>query len=94
MVDGHLSRMLIGADVSNVEGLWDQMYRASLPYGRKGLALFAISAIDIALWDNLARAAGKPVFELLGGPVRSSIRWGQKRLLKKPAPMLLKATRR
>ena len=73
VVDGHLSRMLIGADVSNVEGLWDQMYRASLPYGRKGLALFAISAIDIALWDNLARAAGKPVFELLGGPVRSSI---------------------
>ncbi|MDH3731059.1 MAG: L-rhamnonate dehydratase, partial [Acidimicrobiia bacterium] len=61
------------ADASDVEGLWDRMYRASLPYGRKGIALQAISAIDIALWDNLGRAAGKPVYELLGGPVHPSI---------------------
>jgi L-alanine-DL-glutamate epimerase-like enolase superfamily enzyme len=49
------------------------MYRASLPYGRKGIALQAISAIDLALWDNRGRAAGKPVFELLGGRVRRSV---------------------
>ena len=73
VIDGHLSRLLIGADASDVEGLWDRMYRASLPYGRKGIALQAISAIDIALWDNLGKAAGKPVYELLGGPVHPSI---------------------
>ena len=73
VVEGHLSRMLIGADANDVEGLWDRMYRATLPYGRKGIALQAISAVDIALWDNLGRSAGKPVYELLGGPVRRSI---------------------
>ena len=73
VVDNHLSRLLIGSDASDVEGLWDRMYRASLPYGRKGIALQAISAIDIALWDNLGRALGKPVYELLGGPVHRSV---------------------
>ena len=73
VIDGHLSRMIIGAEASDVEGLWDRMFRASLPYGRKGIALHAISAIDIALWDNLGRAANKPVYELLGGPVHRSI---------------------
>jgi L-alanine-DL-glutamate epimerase-like enolase superfamily enzyme len=73
VIDGHLSRMMIGAEASDVEGLWDRMFRASLPYGRKGIALQAISAIDIALWDNLGRAANKPVYELLGGPVHPSI---------------------
>lgn len=73
VVEGHLRRLLIGSEASDVEGLWDRMYRATLPYGRKGIALQAISAIDIALWDNLGRAARKPVYELLGGPVHLSI---------------------
>lgn len=73
VIDNHLSRLVLGSEASDVEGLWDRMYRASLPYGRKGIALQAISAIDIALWDNLGRAAGKPVYELLGGPVHPSI---------------------
>ncbi len=73
VVDSHLRHLLTGAEASEVEGLWDRMYRATLPYGRKGIALQAISAIDIALWDNLGRACGKPVFELLGGPVHPSI---------------------
>ena len=73
VVDSHLRHLLTGAEASEVEGLWDRMYRATLPYGRKGIALQAISAIDIALWDNLGRASGKPVFELLGGPVHPCI---------------------
>ena len=73
VVQRHLRRLLLGADASDVEGLCDRMYRATLPYGRKGIALQAVSAIDIALWDNLGRAAGKPVYELLGGPVRPDI---------------------
>ena len=43
--------LLIGADVRDIARLWDQMYRSSLPYGRKGLALMAVSVADLALWD-------------------------------------------
>ena len=73
IINGHLSRLLIGQNPFEIEGLWDRMFRASTPYGRKGLALMAISAIDIALWDLKGKATGRPVFELLGGPVRQSI---------------------
>ncbi len=73
VVENHLQRLLIGQNPGEVEGIWDRLYRATLPYGRKGVALQAISAIDIALWDILGKAAGKPVYELLGGPVRPSV---------------------
>ena len=73
IVDNHLQRLLIGQNPCEVEGLWDRLFRATLPYGRKGIALQAISAIDIALWDLIGKAAGKPLYELLGGPVRSEI---------------------
>jgi len=73
MVDNHLSRLLIGQDPFTVEGLWDRLYRATLPYGRKGAVLQAISAIDLALWDILGLATGKAVYELLGGPVRKTV---------------------
>ncbi len=73
VVDRHLARILVGADATETEGLWDRMFRATLPYGRKGIALQAISAIDIALWDCIGRAARMPVFGLLGGPVHPSV---------------------
>ena len=72
-IDLHLSHLLIGQNAAEIEGLWDRLFRASLPYGRKGVALHAISAIDIALWDIAGKVAGKPLYELLGGPVRESI---------------------
>ena len=49
------------------------MWRASIGYGRKGITIHAISAIDLAIWDAMGKDAGKPVYELLGGPLRSSI---------------------
>ena len=73
VIDRHLSNLLIGQSPLETEGLWDRLFRASMPYGRKGVALEAISAIDLALWDLAGRAAGKPVYELLGGPVRKTI---------------------
>ena len=73
VVDNHLSRLLIGQDPFEVEGIWDRLYRGTLPYGRKGAALQAISAIDIALWDLMGHATGKSVCELLGGPVRKTV---------------------
>jgi L-alanine-DL-glutamate epimerase-like enolase superfamily enzyme len=67
VVESVLRELLVGKDPSDVEGLWAQMYRATLPFGRKGLAIMAISAIDLALWDLAGKVVEKPVYELLGG---------------------------
>jgi L-rhamnonate dehydratase len=67
-----LRHVLIGEDPLDVERLWQVMYRAAIYYGRRGVALHAISGIDIALWDIKGKALGKPVSELIGGPTRRS----------------------
>ena len=67
VVNTALRHELVGADATAVEELWDRMYRATLAYGRKGLALMAISGVDLALWDLRGRRQGKSVVELLGG---------------------------
>ena len=46
------------------------LWRAASPYGAAGLASYAISALDFALWDLKGKLLKRPVFELLGGPVR------------------------
>ena len=73
IIEKHLCRFLMGADPRDTTKLWDQMYRASIPYGRKGAALFGISAIDIALWDLAGKCHNEPVYRLLGGKVRDRI---------------------
>ena len=65
VIETALRPLLLGADATDVEGLWEAMYRATLPYGRKGLAIMAISGVDLALWDLRGKAAGKPVAALL-----------------------------
>ena len=65
---------LIGEDPLDVERLWDRMYRSVIYVGRRGIAIHAISGIDIALWDLKGKALGKPVCELLGTPVRDRVR--------------------
>ncbi|WP_031464319.1 L-rhamnonate dehydratase [Sciscionella sediminilitoris] len=70
IVERHLARFLEGAPAHELERIWDQMYSASLFYGRKGLVLNAISAIDLALWDLLGKLRGEPVYAMLGGAVR------------------------
>ena len=62
-----LRDLLIGQDAHDVEDLWEQMYRLTLPYGQKGLAIMAVSGVDLALWDLRGKAAGKPLVEVLGG---------------------------
>ncbi|MGI8456578.1 MAG: L-rhamnonate dehydratase, partial [Propionibacteriaceae bacterium] len=73
VVEHHLARFLEGAKVTDVELLWDQMYRSTLFYGRKGLVLNVISAVDLALWDLLGRLRQEPVYALLGGAVRDEL---------------------
>jgi L-alanine-DL-glutamate epimerase-like enolase superfamily enzyme len=57
---------LVGEDAHRVEGLWEEMYQEALLQGRAGTVLRALSALDIALWDRNARAAGLPLYKFLG----------------------------
>jgi L-rhamnonate dehydratase len=60
-----LAPLVTGRDPFAVETFWDEMYQATLPYGRRGVALMAMSAIDLALWDLVAQARGLPVWRCL-----------------------------
>jgi L-alanine-DL-glutamate epimerase-like enolase superfamily enzyme len=73
-IENHLRHIVLGQDPFNVELLWERMFRETVKYGRKGMAIEAISPIDIAIWDILGKAAGQPVFNLLGGRTRDTIR--------------------
>jgi L-rhamnonate dehydratase len=72
-VERHLARFLEGAQVIDIEKIWDQMWRSTLFYGRKGLVLNVISAVDLALYDLLGRLRQEPVYALLGGAVRDEL---------------------
>ncbi len=73
LIENHFSRFLVGQDARKTNLIWDQMYRASLPYGRKGIAVMAISAVDLALWDLLGKIRQEPVYNLIGGLTRDEI---------------------
>jgi L-alanine-DL-glutamate epimerase-like enolase superfamily enzyme len=57
---------IIGRDASEIEAIWRDLWRATLTGGRGGVAMMAQSAIDIALWDILGKAAGQPLHRLWG----------------------------
>jgi L-rhamnonate dehydratase len=69
-----LASLLIGQNPLEVERLWYRMYRGSIYYGRRGVAIQAISAIDIALWDICGKVYGQPICILLGGKYRDKVR--------------------
>ena len=73
LIRHHFARFLVGEDARNLNRIWDAMYRASLPYGRKGLPVMAISAVDLALWDLVGKVRGEPVYHLIGGLSRDEI---------------------
>ena len=65
-----LTKMLLGQDPLDVEGLWERLYVGSAMNGRRGAVINAIGALDIALHDLRGKALGKPCYELLGGKAR------------------------
>jgi L-rhamnonate dehydratase len=67
VVENHLPKLLVGEDPFQFERLWDIMWRGTLYYGRKGLPVHAISAVDNALWDIVGKATSTPVHKLLRG---------------------------
>jgi L-alanine-DL-glutamate epimerase-like enolase superfamily enzyme len=81
-VAGHLSTLaarellapvVVGTDAHRTEGLWRDMYQEALLHGRTGSVMRALSAIDIALWDRNARAAGLPLWKYLGGDAHGTV---------------------
>ena len=68
-----LASIVTGREPTDVELLWEALYRSTLNVGRRGVVLQAISAIDIAVWDLLAKQLSQPLYNLLGGRVRDSL---------------------
>src|SRR5437764_11079742 len=62
-----LRDVLLGQEPERIDDLWRAMYLATLPFGQKGLAIMALSGVDLALWDLRGKAARQPVAALLGG---------------------------
>jgi L-alanine-DL-glutamate epimerase-like enolase superfamily enzyme len=75
VIHTHIAPELIGRDPGQIESIWrDTFRRANYWGGYGGAEMRALSAIDIALWDLKGRAAGLPIYALLGGKVRDSLR--------------------
>lgn len=73
IIENHLKDLLVGANPSNIELLWEQLYASSSFYGRRGLPVMAISGIDLALWDILGQRKQQPVWQLWGGAAQKSV---------------------
>ena len=74
VVDDALAPILLGQDPTQIESLVDRMHRALMIWGRRGLAMMAVSGVELALWDLVGKARNVPVYELLGGLCQSRLR--------------------
>ena len=72
-IDDYYSPLVIGEDPFDYAYIWEKMYRRTHAWGRKGIGMVAISAIDIAIWDLMGKLSNKPVFKLLGGRTKEKI---------------------
>lgn len=73
IITDHFAPHLIGQNCMAIEKMWDLMVRLSTAFGATGLASYAISAVDCALWDLKGKVLNRPVYELLGGPQKEKI---------------------
>lgn len=89
-----LAALVVGENPLEVERLWYKMYRGSIYYGRRGAAMQAISAIDIALWDILGKYYRQPVHILLGGRWRDRVRAYASTLFRPTPEAMREAARR
>ncbi len=72
-VDAVLKPRVLGLDPRNVDEVWTSMFYAPYKLGVQGAHLEAMSGIDIACWDILGKAAGLPIWQLLGGRYRERV---------------------
>ena len=90
VVDTYLAPAIIGESIWDYEHIWQKMYRQTLAWGRKGVGMTAISAVDIAIWDALGKSAKQPVFKLLGGKTKSKLPCYASKLYSQPLDSLAK----
>lgn len=74
IVEEGIKPYLLGEDPTQIERLVEKMYRETFSYTRRGVGLFAISGVEIALWDLVGKMRGLPVAALLGGPCETKVR--------------------
>ncbi|BAT58062.1 L-rhamnonate dehydratase [Variibacter gotjawalensis] len=72
-IDTQLGPRVIGMDPFDVEVIWESLYNRIKDYGMTGMAISAISGIDIALWDIIGKETGKPIHKLIGGAFRTEV---------------------
>ncbi|TFD73616.1 mandelate racemase/muconate lactonizing enzyme family protein [Cryobacterium gelidum] len=73
IINTQLGPMIIGRDPQDIAALWQDMLNATHMWGRRGIETYALSGIDIALWDLLGKVSGQPVYRLLGA-AKSKVR--------------------
>ncbi|MEZ5667923.1 MAG: mandelate racemase/muconate lactonizing enzyme family protein [Alphaproteobacteria bacterium] len=73
IVERVIAPMLVGEDPSQRERLWHRVYNLLRDHGQKGMALQALSGVDIALWDIAGKVAGQPLYRLVGGRCRERV---------------------
>jgi L-alanine-DL-glutamate epimerase-like enolase superfamily enzyme len=93
-IDVYLTPILLGQNPWDSEYLWQNMYRRTMAFGRKGIGMVAISAVDIAIWDLLGKVTKQPVFRLLGGKTKQKIPVYASRLYSQPLDELAKETQK
>ena len=72
-IETQFKARVVGRDPFDVEAIWEDLYNRIKDYGTTGMAISAISGIDIALWDIMGRSVNKPVHKLIGGAYRSEV---------------------
>ncbi len=72
-IDTQFAPRIVGRDAFDVEVIWEDLYNRIKDYGGQGMAASALSGIDIALWDIIGKACGKPVHKLIGGAHRTEV---------------------
>jgi len=87
-VDHMIAPALIGRDAADIAGISYSLQQSNHIWGRYGVTMFAISGVDIALWDIAGKAAGLPVHRLLGGSGTRTLR-GYASLMKCPEPEIV-----